>query len=306
MGQIRPRDVEYSARGSALRLLYLVAMSKPNFLYIGPDKAGSTWLFRLLKWHPQTYVTPSKDTLFFDEYYDRGIDWYEGKFSPHEHHEIVAEIGHNYLFSEKIPHRIQTDLGPVRLMVCLREPARRAYSAYLYLLKHDLYRGSFEEALEDVEELREHGRYVRHPRPYIQAFGTERIHIGIFDELKESPEKFARQIFRFLGVEKRRLPEALTQKSMPAAEARSKWIAHLTKRAAWLFREIGLSNVVGRIKTSPIVHRLLYSSYDEKPTADPRVMEQLRKEYAPTVEALDRALDLRFRERWGYYDVESK
>lgn len=275
-------------------------MAKPNFLYIGPDKAGSTWLFRLLRWHPQIHVTPSKDTLFFDEYYDRGLPWYEGKFSPDGHHEVVAEIGHNYLFSEAIARRIKTDLGRIRLMVCLREPARRAFSAYLYLLKHDLYRGSFEQALEDVEELREHGRYMRHLKPYLRLFGIDRIYVGVFDDLTETPTAFARELFEFLEVEPYEVPNGLTQKALPAAEARSKWIAHLAKRAAWLFRELGLSNVVGRVKTSSVIHRLLYSQYDRKPTPDPGTMEELRADYAPTVEALDRNLNLQLLERWGY------
>jgi len=275
-------------------------MPKPNFLYIGPDKAGSTWLFRLLKWHPQTYVTPSKDTLFFDEYYERGIEWYESKFSPSGRHKVIAEIGHNYLFSEEIARRIYSDLGPVKLMVCLREPARRAYSAYLYLLKHDLYRGSFAQALDEVEELKEHGRYMKHLRLYLQKFGIDQLHVGIFDDLKESPDAFAQEIFSFLGVEKRELTEELTKKTLPAAKARSKWAAHFAKRAAWLFRELGLSHVVGKVKTSALVHRLLYDRYDKKPAPDPEVLGKLRNHYIPTVEALDKNLNLQLIERWDY------
>ena len=48
----------------------------PNLVYIGPDKAGSTWLFGLLNRHPDVFMTPAKDLYFFDRYYDKGIEWY--------------------------------------------------------------------------------------------------------------------------------------------------------------------------------------------------------------------------------------
>ncbi|WP_263840540.1 sulfotransferase domain-containing protein [Salinibacter sp.] len=275
-------------------------MSKPNFLYIGPDKAGSTWIFRILEWHPKTYITPSKDTLFFDKYYDRGTEWYKSNFSPSDNHKVIAEIGHNYLFSEEIAYRIKNDLGPVKLMVCLREPARRAYSAYLYLQKHDMYRGSFKQALDEVEELVEHGRYMKHLRPYLQTFGSDQIHVGIFDDLKNNPNLFAQEIFDFLGVERRELTEKLEKKSLPAARARSKWTAHLAKRAAWLFRGLGFPQIVGKVKTSPIVHRLLYEPYDKKPEPSPEIMENLRDYYTPTVKALDKKLGFSLQHRWGY------
>ena len=44
----------------------------PNFIYIGPDKAGSSWLHEMLIGHPEVYLTPAKDLYFFDRYYDRG------------------------------------------------------------------------------------------------------------------------------------------------------------------------------------------------------------------------------------------
>ena len=54
---------------------------RPNFLFIGPDKAGSSWLFRVLGSHPEVYLSPAKDIYYFDRYYDRGIDWYLSRFA---------------------------------------------------------------------------------------------------------------------------------------------------------------------------------------------------------------------------------
>ena len=43
----------------------------PNFLFIGTAKAGSSWIFEILREHPQVFVPDAKDLHFFDKYYDR-------------------------------------------------------------------------------------------------------------------------------------------------------------------------------------------------------------------------------------------
>ena len=55
-------------------------MSSPDFIYIGPDKAGSSWLHEVLLEHPQVFLTPAKGLYFFDRYYDRGLPWYVSQF----------------------------------------------------------------------------------------------------------------------------------------------------------------------------------------------------------------------------------
>lgn len=52
----------------------------PNFLYIGPDKAGSSWLHEVLIQHPEVFLSEAKDLYFFDRYYDRGMAWYASQF----------------------------------------------------------------------------------------------------------------------------------------------------------------------------------------------------------------------------------
>lgn len=52
-------------------------MTLPNFLHIGPDRAGTTWLHRALARHPQVFVPTAKEVLFFDQHWERGLHWYE-------------------------------------------------------------------------------------------------------------------------------------------------------------------------------------------------------------------------------------
>ncbi len=43
--------------------------SQPNFLCIGAQKAGTTWLYHNLKGHPQIWLPPYKEIHYFDEIY---------------------------------------------------------------------------------------------------------------------------------------------------------------------------------------------------------------------------------------------
>ena len=235
----------------------------PNFLYIGPDKAGSSWLHEVLLRHPQVFLTEAKDLYFFDRYYDRGIDWYRAQFRhAGGHHEIVGEVCQDYLFHPQAASRIRADLGPVRLMVTLREPAARAYSSYLYMLKHGEEVGTFREALDTRCELLDHGRYGSALARFLEQFPREAVHVALFDDLQDDPQAFIDAVTRWLGVDPLMLsPEQLGAR-LPASEARSAALARLVRRGAVWAREHDGAGLVGQVKRSPRVQRLLYRPVD--------------------------------------------
>ncbi len=60
----------------------LGSMTLPNFIVIGPGKTGTTWLYRgALAAHPDVCLAHhTKETVFFADFYDRGLGWYEKFF----------------------------------------------------------------------------------------------------------------------------------------------------------------------------------------------------------------------------------
>lgn len=51
----------------------------PDFVGVGVQKSGSTWLADILGQHPQVWI-PQKEIHFFDRYFYRGYRWYHGWF----------------------------------------------------------------------------------------------------------------------------------------------------------------------------------------------------------------------------------
>jgi hypothetical protein len=277
-----------------------VKRSVPNFLFLGPDKAGSSWIHRALAAHPEVFMTPAKDPWFFDENYHRGWDWYLGNFEGHGDARIVGEASHNYLFSDVAAERIARDLEDPFLSVCLREPAERAFSAYLFLLRQGIVRGSFEDALTEIPALVDNGRYYTHLRRYLDRFPRERIHVAVFDELERSPQQFYDGFTDHLRIGRQALDESLAGKALPASRARSHALTRVVRAGAKAFRRVGLVKPVGVIKNNPLVQRLLFEPYAEsnRPRPDPGTLRRLRDRFHPELEALDRELGLGLTARW--------
>lgn len=283
---------------------YLAMTSqRPNFLFIGPDKSGSTWLYETLKVHSGVHLSCPKELFFFDRFYDRGWSWYASFFqNAEDQHRVVGEICHDYLFSPIACQRIAGDLPLVKLMVCLREPSQRAFSAYLYLIKTGLLACNFETALNETDDLIEHGRYAKHLSHYLKHFNRDQIHVAVFDDLVADPQGFFDSICDFLELERIALSDELKQKVLPAARPRSRYVAKAAKMGAWRARRMGLPGVVGKIKESALVRRILYSPYrpGEKPSMSPQTRRYLHRIFLPEVEQLDELLGTQLSVRWGY------
>ncbi|MGP9031762.1 sulfotransferase family protein [Glutamicibacter mysorens] len=126
----------------------------PGFIIAGAQRCATTSLFRMLARHPQ--VQPpvmNKGIHFFDtaERYSRGPNFYAAHFPlrrPGSGKLVSGEASPYYLFHPLAMERIAKIAPQAQVIVLLRDPVERAYSAY----KQEFGRGfetlSFAEALE--------------------------------------------------------------------------------------------------------------------------------------------------------------
>jgi hypothetical protein len=274
----------------------------PNFLYLGPDKAGSSWLHEAMLQHPQVYLSEAKDLYFFDRYFDRGLGWYEDQFShAGPDHLVVGEVCPDYLASAPAAERISSCVPEARLMVTLREPASRAFSSYLYMRKHGEGPPTFRRALETFPDLLEHGRYATQLRRYRSYYDDGRLHLSLFDDLRADPQAFLDDVMRFLEVPPVTLDEETLQARLPASKARLAPLAWVVRRGAdWVRRHDGAA-LVGRVKRSSLTQRLLYKPLgDEVPTMSDEDATYVRDRLADEVAAVEQDFGVPLRARWGY------
>lgn len=194
----------------------------PDFLIIGAQKAGTTSLHRYLAEHPDLRpASGSKELHYFYLYYHRGPAWYLSHF-PFRFamdDRLNFEATPDYLSNAVVPGRMRRDLGRVKLIMVLREPAARAYSAWkMWHSFADIPdkaaradRRSFVQAIEEEmadptgqSHLHFHylsmGRYADHLEAYRQHFPTEDILILNYAEMSVDLGSFLERICVFLGV----------------------------------------------------------------------------------------------------------
>jgi len=186
--------------------------SPPTFLGIGSMRCGSTWLYRVLKCHPDVRMSEIKEVDFFflQRMLCHDLNWYEGLFQPDGENELKpvrGEISPRYARLKGWQVReIARFLPHLRIIVTLRHPIERIWSQTLYDFGHLVGRDVREvgriEFLRQLERPRSRlpSDYARIIKIWSDAFGQEALHIGFFDQLRDQPQTYVDGILKHIGA----------------------------------------------------------------------------------------------------------
>ncbi|QUE30987.1 sulfotransferase domain-containing protein [Francisella philomiragia] len=108
-------------------------INTPGFLIIGAQKSGTTALFSYLAKHPHLIPSTTKELHFFstESQYSNGFEYYHSNFPNRTcKKEIFFEASPSYLASAEACERIYKYNKNIKLIVLLRNPIYRAYSAW--------------------------------------------------------------------------------------------------------------------------------------------------------------------------------
>ncbi len=179
-------------------------MTLPNFLGIGAQRSGTSWLTLQLKSHPKIYMSDRKEVHFFDRYYDRGLDWYQ-RFFPKDKqaakYRWIGEITPNYMYMPEVPALIHTHLPDCKFIAILRNPADRVYSQYNMSILKKADKRTFKEYLEQKSDTFTRSLYCQQIKRYLQYFPLENFLILIFEETMKKPEQALNKIAEFLSID---------------------------------------------------------------------------------------------------------
>ena len=188
---------------------------KIDFIGIGAQRCGTTWISQCLKEHPQICFFSTKEGSFFNK--ENGdIHRYKAGFSHCKSYQIKGEYSPQYIHPEddpqhEAPKRIKSMFPFVKLIVSLRNPIERASSQYaLYRIKGKEKALTFGEAILRSEyKYIEAGFYFSFLKPYFKLFPHENILVLIYEDIKKDPLKFIQSIYRFLEVDDTFVPPSL-------------------------------------------------------------------------------------------------
>ncbi|WP_347059404.1 sulfotransferase domain-containing protein [Blastococcus sp. HT6-30] len=211
------------------------ARMTPGFLIVGGQRCGTTSMYRTLSQHPAVLkAVLHKGVHYFDTSYGKGMGWYRSHF-PLEAtatrverrtgtRPLTFESSPYYMFHPLAAERIDRDLPEVKVIVLLRDPVERAYSAHAHELARGFETEDFETALALEEErlageaerlaadpaYRSHGhqhhgylqrgRYIEHLERLEAVFGRDRMHVVDSHAFFTDPEPVHDAVLRFLGL----------------------------------------------------------------------------------------------------------
>jgi len=207
----------------------------PGFLIIGGQRCGTTSMYRTLRAHPAVLPPVAhKGVHYFDTNYDKGMGWYRAHF-PLERtaarvekqtgvRPLAFESSPYYMFHPLAADRIARDLPGVKVIVLLRDPVERAYSAHAHELARGFETEDFDTALALEDErlageadrilvdprynshsLQHHGylqrgRYAEHLERLESILGRDRMHVVDSHRFFSEPEPVYDDVLRFLGL----------------------------------------------------------------------------------------------------------
>ncbi len=209
----------------------------PDFLVIGAEKGGTTWLYTQLKKHPDIFLPATKEVQFFNkynsnliqrDYFQQGIDWYANFFKQYNGQKAVGEVTPMYLCDAEAPLRIKQTLPHVKLIAILRNPVQRAWSHYCMAKNKEHTKLTFREAIRQREpRFIDRGLYYNQLKIYYQLFQPNKIIVIFYEEVFKNPEHWLSEICKFLSVDDSFYVKdsSIHEKVFPASAYKSaKWV----------------------------------------------------------------------------------
>lgn len=264
------------------------ALSKnlPNFLVVGATKCGTSSLHKYLDQHPQIFMSPVKEPRFLssqvmdfplrgpgdhkvEAWYVKEYEAYERLFKDADGQPAVGEASADtlYFYQGTIPV-IKQYLDDPKILIMLRDPVKRAFSAYQHLVRDMRENLSFEDGLlREPERIRDNWELIYHYKAGSLYYDSVKAFMDNFSSVKvvltedqdADPRRTIREVFEFLGVD----PDV-------NVDTEIRYNISGKPKSQWLHRFFFEGNMVRKM-AQPIVRRLL------SPEARVRIAQKIQE-----------------------------
>lgn len=297
-------------------------MRKPDLFIVGAPKCGTTTLYAWLRGHPDVFMSVRKEPRFFSPdmdsgseqdglYFVRSLDDYMALFAGARDERRVGEASATYLYSTEAPRLICEFQPDARIVVALRDPVEMMYSLHMQhvaAMAEDI--DDFAEALAAEERraagdglpggpfsrfawrYRDRARFAGQLERWYEAFGRERVHVVILDDLIADSRATFRRLLEFLEVDPHYVPESFSPRN-PSKRVRSRRLKRLMHSVAGhrLARVLLPGPLYGGVRRALRPLHRVNRREQPRPPLDGALRGQLQEEFRPEVERLGRLLE---------------
>jgi len=307
-------------------------VKKPNLFLVGLPKTGTSALHSILAEHPQIYMSPIKEPLYFSEDLAQESLTFHGRYSQRfkykeesdyltlfknaKNEQIFGESTTSYIFSRKAPHNIYNFNPEAKILIGIREPIDFLRALHIQYLKEgvEVY-SDFEQALS-AEKERKEGRdipktvyypsylfyrekilYAKYIQDFMKYFNKNQIKIYVYEEFRSNNQKILKEILSFLQVQTKHIK--YTRNVNPTELPRSQTVNKIILNSPikhFLQNNLSIENY----EFLKLLGKNLLLKQTKKPPVRKELIEELKKEFKDEVKRTGEIVGKNLEDLWGY------
>ena len=161
--------------------------SLPNFIGIGAQRSGTSWMASCFWEHKDIYM-PGKELQFFNKSDKLDINEYIAKFD--QPNKVQGEFTPDYLSNTQAIDRIAQHCPDAKLIVILREPVSRTISSFkLYRERGQINATTtLKQAFESNHSVYQKSLYGKQLEYLYSKIDKSRVKICFYDEVTKNPQ----------------------------------------------------------------------------------------------------------------------
>jgi len=221
-----------------------------DFIGIGGQRCGTTWLYEILNEHPEIQMSSEKEIHFFSSNYHYGYEWYNNHFSKVNKIKM-GEYSTSYLYDIQSPKRVYEYNKELKIILSIRNPIDRFISHH----KHEVIGQRISKNIMNPKNLIKYnptyikyGLYYKYLINWFKYFAKEQILIVLFDDIEKCPDSVVKNVYQFLGVDKHYIPNSINKKINASWIAKSNSLIKIQNNIATRARRFGLGLIIDFIK----------------------------------------------------------
>ena len=275
----------------------------PNFLCVGAQRTGTTWLFECLREHPEINIPDIKEINYFSDInsknYYKGLEWYKTFFDVNKRCSAVGEITPEYLVDPLSPERIKSTLGDIKIIIILRNPVERAFSSYGKGMRENNWHCSFTEFVEkNMDYCIDRGRYYEQINRYYDFFSEKNILIMLYSDIKKAPEAFLRDVFCFLNVDNTYTPSQ-TKNRFNFGIAKRNLVTNFVVGTRNFIKNVPVMNKsIDVLQRNSLINKILVNTMLKRKHIDTEIVNSLRNIFLDDIKRLSVFLNKDFEKMW--------
>jgi len=301
--------------------------SIPNFLLVGAMKCGTSSLYHYLNEHPQIYLPDIKEPKLFisstflkkeelnnvllkhnTSAYVHNFNDYKRLYSKVKYEIAIGEATPHYLFTYQttIP-LIKKYLGDIKIIIILRNPINRAFSAYKHNRRYNTNTNRFNEDLSFIHALKMEeariqkrdyplmffyknmGLYYNQVKSYKDNFSQ--VLVCKYEDLVNDQSSLMNRIYTFLEVDNNFKPNLEVKYNVAQSSINVNFIHKTFLNLSYSTRRkimIIIGNIIGKHNLGRIINYLVIKD-ESKP--DEQSTKYLKKEFKEDVLKLEKLIN---------------